>query len=85
MLGFGDYSGISCTICEQSAPCFRQITTLTAHHSIFTVWMLFLTPIHSIKALKSILREGTYSLVSAVLLQYHKYSSLFEILLSGIQ
>jgi len=30
------YSGISWTICKQSAPCSRQITTPEPHHSIFT-------------------------------------------------
>ena len=40
----GDSSGISWTICKQSAPHSRQITTPTPHHSIFTSWMLFLTP-----------------------------------------
>ena len=44
MMGFSDGSGISWTICKQSAPCSRQITTSTPHHSIFTGWMLFLTP-----------------------------------------
>jgi len=29
------YSGVSWTICKQSAPHFRQITTPTPHHSIF--------------------------------------------------
>jgi len=37
-------SGISWTICKQSAPHCRQITTPTPHHSIFTHWILFLTP-----------------------------------------
>ena len=37
-------SGISWTICKQSAPHSRQITTPTPHHSISTGWMLFLTP-----------------------------------------
>jgi len=44
MVGFGDGSGISWTICKQSAPRSRLITTPTPHHSIFTGWMLFLTP-----------------------------------------
>jgi len=44
MTGFWDGSGISWTICKQSAPRSRQITTPTPHHSIFTGWMLFLTP-----------------------------------------
>ena len=43
MTGFCDDSGISWTICKQSAPCSRQITT-TPHHSIFTGWMLFMAP-----------------------------------------
>jgi len=41
---FGDGSGISWTICKQSVPRSRQITTPTPHHSIFTGRMLFLTP-----------------------------------------
>jgi len=34
------YSGISWTICKQSAPRSRQTTTPTPHHSIFTGRML---------------------------------------------
>ena len=37
-------NGISWTICKQSAPHSRQITTTTPHQSIFTGRMLFLTP-----------------------------------------
>ena len=37
-------TGISCTIWKQYAHRFRQITTPTPHHSIFTGRMLFLTP-----------------------------------------
>ena len=37
-------SGISWTICKQSAPCSRQITTPATHHSIFPGRMLFPTP-----------------------------------------
>ena len=44
MMGFLDGSGISWTICKQSAPHSRQMTTPTPHHSIFTGWMLFLMP-----------------------------------------
>jgi len=44
LIGFGDGSGIGWTVCKQSAPRFRQITTPTPHHSNFTGWMLFLTP-----------------------------------------
>ena len=37
-------SGISWTICKQSAPRSRHITTSTPHRSIFTGQMLFLIP-----------------------------------------
>jgi len=37
-------SGIRWTMCKQSAPRFRQITTPTPHHLIFTGRMLYLTP-----------------------------------------
>jgi len=39
-----DGSGISWTICKQSAPRFRQIITPTPHHSVFTGRILFLAP-----------------------------------------
>jgi len=38
--GVWDGSGFSWTTCKQSAP----RSTPTPHHSIFTDWMLFLTP-----------------------------------------
>jgi len=41
---FWDGSGISWTICKQSAPHSRQITASTHHCSIFRGQMLFLTP-----------------------------------------
>jgi len=44
IMGFGNGSGITWTICKQSAPRSRQITTSTPHHSIFTGQMLFTTP-----------------------------------------
>ena len=40
----GDHSGISWTICKQSAPHSRQVTTPTRHRSIFTGRMLYLMP-----------------------------------------
>ena len=43
MIGFWNGSGISWTICKQSAPSSRQITTPTPHQRIFTGQMLFLT------------------------------------------
>jgi len=44
MMGFGDGSGISWTVCKQSAPRSRQITMPAPHHSFFTGRMLFLPP-----------------------------------------
>ena len=44
MVGFWKGTGISWTICKQSAPRSRLITTPAPHHSIFTGRMLFLTP-----------------------------------------
>ena len=44
-MGIWDGSGISWSICKQSAPRSRQVTTPTPHHSIFTGWVLFVTPI----------------------------------------
>jgi len=41
-MGFGNGSDISWTICEQSDPSSRQITTPTPHQSFFTGRMLFL-------------------------------------------
>ena len=43
-MGFWDGSGISGTICKQSAPLCEQITTPTPIHSIITGRMLFLMP-----------------------------------------
>ena len=43
MTGFWDGSGISWTICKQSASCSRQISTPAPHHFL-TGRMLFLTP-----------------------------------------
>ena len=44
MMESWDGSGISWTVCKQSAPRSRQITKPTPHHSMFTGRMLFLTP-----------------------------------------
>ena len=52
-----DGSGISWTICKQSAPRSRQITTPTPHHSIFTGRMLFLMPNEQCQS-----TEGKYQL-----------------------
>ena len=52
MMGFGDGSGISWTICKQSVPCSRQITSATPPHHLILGQMLFLTP-NRVKALKA--------------------------------
>jgi len=44
IMGVLGCSGISCTICKQSAPRSRQITTPTRHHTVFTGQMFFLMP-----------------------------------------
>jgi len=51
--GVWGYSGISGTICKQSAPHSRQITTSTPHHSIFTGRMRFFMPNQQCQALKA--------------------------------
>ena len=43
-LGLWDGSGINWTICKQSAPRSRQITTPTPHHLILAGRTLFLAP-----------------------------------------
>jgi len=48
------YSDISWTICKQSAPCSRLMTTSTPHHSIFTGWMLFPTPNQQNQSIKGL-------------------------------
>jgi len=49
-------SGISWTICKQSAPRSRQITIPTPHHPIFLDRILFLTPSQQCQS-----TEGTHS------------------------
>jgi len=55
MTGFGDGSGISWTICKQSASRSRQTTTSKPQHSFFTGQMLLLTlcPTNNVKAMKA--------------------------------
>ena len=55
MTGVLGYSGISWTICKQSASHSRQITTPTPHYSIFTGWILFQT--HLPEALPTVLKH----------------------------
>jgi len=60
-MGFWDGSGISWTICKQSAPRSRQITTPTPHHSIFTGRCSSL-PSNGIIALKPFSAYSAYKL-----------------------
>jgi len=71
MMGFWDGSGISWTLCKQSAPPSRQITTPAFHHSIFTGQMLFLTPNQQCRS-----TDGKYSL------KYFTMFAEFSILLA---
>jgi len=57
-------SGIRWTMCKQSAPRFRQITTPTPHHLIFTGRMLYLTPDQQSQS-----TEGSSIIVTQYLLQ----------------
>jgi len=61
-MGFWGGSGISWTICKQSAPRSRQITTPTPHHSIFIGRMLFLTPNQQCQSRPCSLQHVTNSL-----------------------
>ena len=59
-MGLWNGSGISWTICKQSAPGSRQITTPTPHHSIFTGRVLFLTPNQQCQSTEDkLIREDT--------------------------
>ena len=59
-MGFWDGSGISWTMCKQSAPHSRQITTPTPHHSFLQAacssWRP--TPTNSVKVLKAQSRQS---------------------------
>jgi len=80
--GVVECSGISWTICKQSAPCCRQITTPTPHHSIFTGWMLFLMPNQQCYNTKgTILQYATFTLIAVTyLLQIDAVNSIYNLL-----
>jgi len=70
MMGFWGGSGISWTICKQSAPHSRQITMPTPHHLIFTGRMLFLTPnqqCQSTEGTEGTTRHVIYTSITATL------------------
>jgi len=56
-----DGSGISWTICKQSAPRSRQVSTSTPHHSIFTDRKLFLTPKQQSQSIEGYDTEHTHT------------------------
>jgi len=60
MMGFSfsDGSGISWTICKQSAPRSRQITTPTPHHSILQAGRSSWRSTDSVKALTVVVQQG---------------------------
>ena len=72
--GFWDGSGISWTICKQSAPYCRQTTTPAPHHSIFTGRMLFWRPANSVNVLKA-------CSVCFVLFKYTRYYYYYSVCL----
>ena len=74
-IGFGDGSDIRWTLCKQSAPCSRQITTPTPHQSIFTGRMLSLCPTSSVKALKG-LTINLNAVILFALFVSHSFSAL---------
>jgi len=86
-------SSISWTICKQSAPRSRQTTTPTPHHSIFTDWMLFLTPNQqcqstefNVEQIAAILTANSFvtAATSRVRLKISTTHWLFPILYSGL-
>jgi len=63
MMGFWDGSGISWTICIQSAPRYRQTTTPTVQHLIaqcFTDRMPFLAPHQQCQSTEGRIRSIIY-------------------------
>jgi len=62
MVGFGGGIGISWTICKQSAPRSRQITTPTPHH---LGWMLFHMPNQQCQSTEDKLAQCKFSQISA--------------------
>ena len=75
IIGFWDGSGISWTICKQSAPRSRQLITSIPHHSIFTARMLFPTPNQQCQR-----TEGTEEvlLLTIVILHTHTFNGPFS-------
>ena len=65
-------SGISWTICKQSALCSRQTTTPTPHHSSFTGRMLFLMPCQQHQSI-----EGNTEISLQNSSQQHRQADLF--------
>jgi len=64
-------SGISWAICN-FAPCFRQITTPTPHHSVFTGRMPFLPPNQQRQSTEGITEENSIVFSQNVLVAVSK-------------
>ena len=72
-------SGIRWTICKQSAPHSRQITTSIPHHSIFTGWMLFLMPNQQCQS-----TEGRRKNCKFTYIPHHIHRAFVHIMLTDI-
>ena len=71
IIGFWDGSGISWTICKQSAPRSRQLITSIPHHSIFTGRLLFPTPNQQCQR-----TEGTEEVLLLTIVILHTHTRL---------
>jgi len=71
MVGFWDAVALAGPYAKQSAPCSRQITTSTPHHSIFTSRMLFLMPSQQCQS-----TEGIYLYLCTVRRHYQQVTFL---------
>jgi len=64
-------SGISWTICKQSAPCSGEITTPTPHHSLLQAGCSFWRPSDSVKTLKAYKSKVKYTDIAVCSLICH--------------
>ena len=71
--GVSGCSGISWTICKQSAPRSRQITTPTPHHSIFTGCMLVLTTNQQYRSTEGRWCDVSCVKIVCICISYHSY------------
>jgi len=71
--GVSGCSGISWTICKQSEPRSRQITTPTPHHSMFTSRMLFMTTNQQCKSTEGRWCDVSRVEIVCICISYHSY------------